>query len=73
MKRLFRFVLILTVALTTFILVSCEEISYECNQVTYLNGEFYSKMTWEAANWSECYCTEYDYQSGDYFFQVRCE
>ena len=72
-SRLFRFILITIVALTTFIFVSCDVTPYECKQVTYLNGSVYSTVTWEADNWSECYCSEYDYQSGDYFFQVRCE
>lgn len=72
-SRIFRFILILAVALTTFIFVGCEVSPYQCKQVTYLNGQVYSEYTWEANNFSECYCSEYDYQSGSYLFQVRCE
>lgn len=54
-------------------LASCEVSPYECKEVTYLNGEVYSIYTWEANNWSECGCIEYDYQSGPYLFQTRCE
>lgn len=73
-NRLFRFVLITIAALTTFFcFTSCEVEPYKCRQVTYLNGEAYSWTEWEAPNFSECYCSEYTYQSGEYFFEVRCE
>lgn len=72
-NRLFRFILIIALAISGLVAVSCDSEPYQCRQVTYLNGEVYSWTEWEAANFSECYCSEYTYQSGQYFFEVRCE
>lgn len=72
-NRLFRFILITSLVLSGLFLVSCDVTPYQCRQVTYLNGAVYSATTWEADNFTECYCWEYSEQIGNDFWEVRCE